>query len=77
MIKSLEEIMKDKIFSNKRLSKEEELHLLVTGLMKYLTNLLTCGKTDKRDTVNALRIIMRIAIISDVDVDKIEDETII
>ncbi len=77
MIKSLEEIMKDKTFSNKRLSKEEELHLLVTGLMKYLTNLLTCGKTDKRDTVNALRIIMRIAIISDVDVDKIEDETII
>lgn len=77
MIKSLEEIMKDKAFSNKRLSKEEELRLLITGLMKYLTNLLTCGKTDKRDTVNALRIIIRIAIISGVDVDKIEDETII
>lgn len=77
MIKSLEEIMKDKAFSNKRLSKEEELRLLITGLMKYLTNLLTCGKTDKRDTVNALRIIMRIAILSGVDVDKIEDETII
>ena len=77
MIKSLEEIMKDKAFSNKRLSKEEELRLLVTGLMKYLTNLLTCGKTDRRDTVNALRIIMRIAIISGVDIEKIEEETMI
>ena len=77
MIKSIEEIMKDKAFSNKRLSKEEELRLLVTGLMKYLTNLLTCGKTDRRDTVNALRAIMGIAIISGVDVDKIEEETII
>ena len=46
-------------------------------MMKYLTNLLTCGKTDRRDTVNALRAIMRIAIISGVDVDKIEEETII
>lgn len=77
MIKSIEEIMKDKAFSNKRLSKEEELRLLVIGLMKYLTNLLTCGKTDRRDTVNALRAIMGIAIISGVDVDKIEEETII
>ena len=77
MIKSLDEIMKNRIFSNKRLSKEEELRLLITGLMKYLTNLLTYGKTDKRDTANALRIILRIAIISDVDVKKIEEETII
>lgn len=77
MIKSLEEIMKDKVFSNKRLSREEELRLLVTGLMKYLTNLLIYGKTDRRDTANALRIIVRIAIISGVDVDKIKEETII